>query len=124
MTTEVKKIDSNGTDQYVIIPPADIFETENEYVLKADLPGVKKESLEIVLDNNHLDIKGTVDGEYKINKNLRYSEFDLYNFHRNFKVGNDIDGNKISAAVDNGVLTLTLPKREEAKPRQINIEVG
>jgi HSP20 family protein len=123
MTTEVTKIkkDVYDQDENVIVPPVDIYENENEYVIKADIPGVKKENIDITIDNNELSISGRVADEEKSRENIKYSEFTLYNFFRSFNIGNDIDNNKVTANVCDGVLTLTLPKKEEVKPKKIEI---
>ena len=124
MTTEVKKIkkDAYQCEECVIVPPVDIYETENEYTLKADMPGVVKENLEITLDNNILEINGRVTEEDLNEEDLKYSEYKLYNFHREFNVGRDINANAISANLDQGVLTLIMPKKEEVKPKKIEIK--
>jgi len=123
ITTEVTKIkrDAYDQDENVIVPPVDIYENENEYVIKADMPGVKKENIDITIDNNELSISGSVADEEKSRENIKYSEFALYNFFRSFNIGNDIDSGKVTANVCDGVLTLTLPKREEVKPKKIEI---
>ena len=124
MTTEVKKIkkDAYQCEECVIVPPVDIYETENEYTLKADMPGVVKENLEITLDNNILEINGRVTEEDLNEEDLKYSEYKLYNFHREFNVGRDINANAITANLDQGVLTLIMPKKEEVKPKKIEIK--
>lgn len=124
MTTEVKKIkkDAYQCEECVIVPPVDIYETENEYTLKADMPGVVKENLEITLDNNILEINGMVTEEDLNEEDLKYSEYKLYNFHREFNVGRDINANAITANLDQGVLTLIMPKKEEVKPKKIEIK--
>lgn len=125
MTTEVQKIkkDAYDREEPVIVPPVDIYETENEYVIKADMPGVDKGNINITLDDNVLDIEGKINEDTDENKKLKYREYNLNNFSRSFRVGNDIDADKISAQMENGVLTLTLLKREEVKPKKIEIKV-
>jgi HSP20 family protein len=124
MTTEVKKIkkDAYQCEECVIVPPVDIYETDNEYILKADMPGVIKENLAITLDNNRLEINGKVVEDESEEGNLKYSEYKLYNFHREFNVGKDINGNAITAKLDHGVLTLIMPKKEEVKPKKLEIK--
>lgn len=118
MTTDVQKIKQ---DEQVIVPPVDIYESENEYVIKADMPGVRKENISITFDNNELNIDGSVDSDENSKRNLKFREFTLHNFSRSFKVGNDIDPNRISANMNNGVLTLAMAKKEELKPKKIEI---
>ncbi len=122
MTTEVNKIKTNNynCDERVIVPPVDVFETQNEYVIKADMPGVDKQDVDITLDNDVLAINGKINQNGN-ETNLKYSEYSLYNFCRNFNVGKDINGDAIKASMENGVLTLTLPKKEEVKPKKIEI---
>jgi HSP20 family protein len=125
MNTELTKIkkDAYNNEEYVLVPPVDIYETENEFVIKAEMPGVKKDGVNITLDNNELEISGKINGILPEEKNLKYSEFKLYNYHRKFNVGDTVDRNTLSAALDNGILTLTLPKKEEVKPRKIEVKV-
>ncbi len=119
MNTDVKKI--KGGEECVIVPPADIYETENEYVIKADMPGVSRENLEITLEKDNLEISGKVQ-ESGNQDNLRYAEYRLHNYSRSFVVGDGINREGISASLENGVLTLTLPKSERVKPRKIEIK--
>ncbi|MDY6969596.1 MAG: Hsp20/alpha crystallin family protein [Spirochaetota bacterium] len=123
MTTEVTKLkkDEYNCEECVIVPPVDIYETENEYILKAELPGVAKKDIDITLDNKELEIYGKVDDEFAKEDNQKYSEYKLYNYSRKFKVGDGIDNNKLTANLDNGLLTVVLPKSEGIKPKKIEI---
>jgi len=125
MTTEVRKMkhDAYNREECVIVPPVDIYENENEYVLKADMPGVEKENLEVSLNNNELTVNGTVDGTDANGVEPKYREFLLHNFHRAFQVSEAVNANAIRANLDNGVLTITLPKSEAVKPKKIQITV-
>lgn len=109
--------------RYVITPPVDIYETENEYSLRLDMPGVKKEDISITLNDGKLEIEGKPGDAYRDRTDLRYAEFELADYYRAFSVGHDVDPNGISATTDNGVLAITLRKREEAKPKKIEITV-
>lgn len=122
MSTEVKKTETVSDEKY-LIPLADIFETENEYTLKLEMPGVLKDNLEIVIDNNELKIKGITEKESSDKTEKKYSEFYLDNYFRKFTVGNDIDRNRIDANLEDGILTLILHKSEEVKPKKIEIKV-
>jgi len=124
MNTELTKIrrDQYDKEEVVIVPPVDIYETDNEYIIKAEMPGIKKDQLEITLEDNELEINGKLNGNLPDEKNLKYSEFKLYNYHRKFDVGETIDRNSLKASLENGILTLNLPKREEVKPRKIEIK--
>jgi len=120
--TKIKK-DAYNNEEYVLLPPVDIYETDNEFVIKAEMPGVKKDGVNVTLDNNELEITGKINGNLPDEKDLKYSEFNLYNYHRKFNVGDTIDRNALSAGLEDGILTLTLPKREEVKPKKIEVKV-
>jgi len=123
MITTVDKAKTNtaNTEERIQVPPIDIYETDNEYLLKAEMPGVSRDNLEITLNNNELQINGKVDVDGK-DDNLKYSEFLLYNYNRKFIVGDNINVNGITANLENGILTLVLPKSERVKPRKIEIK--
>jgi HSP20 family protein len=105
-------------------PAVDIYETEHELVVKADLPDIKSEELDIRVENNILTIRG----ERKFEKNVNESNYlrveRAYGaFSRSFSLANTVNSEAIKAEYKNGVLTLTIPKREEAKPKQIRVNV-
>jgi HSP20 family protein len=104
-------------------PSVDIYETENELVLKADLPDVEAKDIDVRVENQTL----TIAGERKFasasnEKGYHRIERSYGNFVRSFAVPSAFDTDKINAAYNNGVLTVTLTKKETAKPRQIKIE--
>jgi HSP20 family protein len=105
-------------------PAVDIFETEHNLVVKADLPDVKPEELDIRVENNILTICGERKFEKKVNENnyLRV-ERSYGSFSRSFSLSNTMNTESIQAEYKNGVLTLNIPKREEAKPKQIKVHV-
>jgi len=105
-----------------IVPFVDIIEEKERFVLKADMPGVTKDNLNVSIDNNELTIHGKVD--QTATKNQTYSEFALYDYKRSFVINKDIERKNIDASLDNGVLTLVLPKSEKSKPRKIEIRVA
>ncbi len=105
-------------------PAVDIYETENELVLKADLPEVELKDIDVRVENQTL----TISGERKFEKEGSTKGFHRIeraygNFQRSFSVPSTFDTEKISAEYRNGVLSVTLPKKEAAKPRQVKIEV-
>lgn len=110
----------NNTER-TITPLANIYETEDNYVLTAELPGVNKDNLSVSLDNQILVIEGRIES-HVMDTNPTYSEYEPANYYRSFKVGNSIDREKIHATMKNGVLTLTLHKAAEAKPRKIEVK--
>lgn len=103
-----------------LTPPVNIFESANGYVLEAEIPGVAKDGLEITLDGNELTIIGHRQDE-AVNAQLVYRETRQADYRRTFELDPAIDTTKISAKVEQGVLTLQLPKQEKVKPRKINI---
>ncbi len=106
-------------------PPVDIYETEEELVVKADLPDVDPKDLDINVENNILTIRGERKFEKKVNEdNYLRVERSYGSFARSFTLANTVNPDAIKAEYQNGVLTLTLPKREEAKPTKIKVSVG
>src|ERR1700716_1633339 len=106
-------------------PAVDIYETENELVVKADLPDVNPQNLDIRVENNILTIRGERKFESKVKEdNYLRVERAYGSFSRSFSLANSVKTDDIRADYQNGVLTLSLPKREEAKPKQIKVNVG
>lgn len=106
-------------------PAVDIFENEHELVVKADLPDIKPEDLDIRVENNLLTIRGERKFEKKVDeKNYLRVERAYGSFARSFSLANTVNSEAIKASYENGVLTLVIPKREEAKPKQIKVNVG
>jgi HSP20 family protein len=106
-------------------PAVDIYETENELIVEADLPDVNPEDLDIRVENNILTIRG----ERKFEKNVHEDNYlrierAYGSFSRSFSLASSVNSESIQADYHNGVLTLSLPKREEAKPKQIKVNVG
>lgn len=120
---EITKNDNNTREERVLVPLSDIYETADQYTLKLEMPGVTREKLEITMENDELEIRGSVAPYKPENKELMYSEFSQYDYFRRFTVGNDIDRDKVSAVFEDGVLTLVLQKHESVKPRKIAINV-
>jgi len=105
-------------------PEVDIYETENELVVKADLPDVNPEDLDIRVENNILTIRGERKFDEKANEdNYLRIERSYGSFSRSFSLANSVKSEGIKADYQNGVLTLSIPKREEAKPKQIKVNV-
>jgi len=106
-------------------PPVDIYETEHELVVKADLPEVNPQELDIRVENNILTIRGERKFDNKVNEeNYLRVERAYGSFSRSFSLANSVKSDAIKADYQNGVLTLSIPKREEAKPKQIKVNVG
>jgi HSP20 family protein len=106
-------------------PAVDIAETEHELVVKADLPGVDPKELDIRVENNVLTIRGERKFEKKVNDdNYLRVERAYGSFTRSFSLSNTVNSEAIKADYQNGVLSLSIPKREEAKPKQIKVNVA
>lgn len=106
-------------------PAVDIYETEHELVVKADVPEVDPKDLDIRVENNILTIRGERKFEKKVNEeNYLRVERAYGTFSRSFSLANTVNSEAIKADYQNGVLTLTIPKREEAKPKLIKVNVG
>ena len=106
-------------------PPVDIFETENhDLVLKAELPGMNRDDIEVTVENGTLVLKGQKKFESEVKEeHYRRIERSYGQFYRSFTLPNTVDSSNVGADYKNGVLTVKLPFREEAKPRTINVEV-
>lgn len=106
-------------------PAVDIYETAHELVVKADLPEVDPKDLDIRVENHLLTIRGERKFEKKVNEeNYLRVERSYGSFARSFTLANTVNSEAINADYQNGVLTLSIPKREEAKPKQIKVNVG
>jgi HSP20 family protein len=107
-------------------PPVDIFETESkDLVIKAELPDMTREDIEVTVENNILTLKGTkkLPADVK-EEQFRRVERSYGTFNRSFTLPNTVDSSKVTADYKHGVLTVKLPYREEARPRTINVEVA
>ena len=106
-------------------PAVDIYEKDGNIVLKAELPGVDPKDVDVRVENNVLTLRGErkVDNEVK-QENYHRVERAYGSFTRSFTLPSVVDLEKIKADYKDGVLKVTLPKREEAKPKQINIQIG
>ncbi len=106
-------------------PSVDIFETENELLLKADLPGVEMKDIEIQLENGTLALRGERKYESSSKEGGYHRiERSYGSFARYFDLPDTLDPEAVKADYKNGVLTVTLPKKEVAKPRQIKVQVN
>jgi HSP20 family protein len=106
------------------VPSVDIYETPDSLWLRADMPGVDENSLEVNVANGLLSIEGWVSVKEYENLQPVYTEYNIGNYSRRFTLSNEIDTNRITAKMINGVLELELPKAEKAKPRQITISAN
>jgi HSP20 family protein len=115
--------DSNGTTQWT--PAADIYESENELIVNLDLPGVNPKMVDIRVENNVLSIRGERQFEESQTKDSFHRVERSYGpFGRSFTLSTPVDADKIRASYKSGVLSITLPKAEAAKPKRIQIAAG
>lgn len=126
-TKEMVKVQDNSWEQALekeawIAPLVDVFETEDDYYLLTPMPGVIKENVKIKLEDNTLVIMGRIDFDQAVNRNYIIKETETGNYYRRFKLSDAIEQSKIEASLENGILTVRLPKHEYAKPRSIEIK--
>ncbi len=110
--------------EVVLRPAVDVYENKEGVTLKADLPGVSPETLDVKVDNEELVIEGSVNLDVPENMEARYAEIQSSRYRRSFSLSSDLDIDKVEAELKNGVLTLRIPKREELKPRKITVSAG
>jgi len=122
--TEVSAPSEQTTPGAVFVPAVDIFETEKEINLLADLPGVKTEDLKIDLRDNVLTLSGDVAAFEGPNENDIFIEYEVGKFYRQFTVSEEIDQAKIEAQMKDGVMRLILPKAEKTVPRKITVKAA
>ena len=114
----------NGRGNGTFSPPVDIIQDENQMVLKAELPGVKNEDIEVSVHDDRLTLKGAKRSEIENNEEpYQYVERRYGEFARTFQLPATVDADKIRAQFKDGVLTVTLPVAEQAKPKRIEIKV-
>ena len=111
-------------DISTVHPVVNVEETENEYLISAELPGMEKKDINISIEDNVLSISGEKKSEIKSeDKNYHRFERSYGKFYRSFELPHSVDRENIDASYINGVLNVSLPKAEEAKPKQIEVKV-
>ena len=106
------------------VPDVNIYEFDDSLKLWADMPGVKQKELNVTLKDGLLTIVGQVATDMYAGRRPVYTEYNVGNYYREFALNEDIDESKIKATLRNGVLELELPKKEKAKPRQIEVRAA
>jgi HSP20 family protein len=121
-----RRFDDDVTARGAWVPPVDIYENDqHELVLKAELPDLKREDLDIRVENNALTLSGQKKAEEEVNDDHYHRIERTYgHFSRTFTLPNTVDTGKIVAEYKNGVLTVKLPKREDARPKQIQVQIN
>jgi HSP20 family molecular chaperone IbpA len=103
------------------VPYADIYETDEALSVVMEMPGVEKKDLDVALENGVLRVDGRIDFTKYESMEPVYTEYNVGHYTRSFTLSNKVDQDRISAQLDDGVLTLTLPKAKEVQPRRIAI---
>jgi HSP20 family protein len=102
-----------------------IVENEDNYTLTAEVPGMKEKDIDLEIKDGRMTLKGQVEeSQEKEQDHYRMKEFSRRSFERSFTIGDGIDQDNVSAKLDNGVLTVVLPKKEEAKPKTVKVAIG
>ena len=115
---------TDAQPQGTLFPPVDIVENENGIRLVADLPGVSKDRLGVRVDGESLTIEGSASVSVADGFELVHQEVRHPAYRRSFTLSRELDASKIEASLKDGVLTLHIPKAEEARPRRIDVKVG
>ncbi len=110
------------TNEGSYAPLVDIYETNDEFVLTADMPGVRKEDVNLKIEEGSMLIFGKIDYQEVLNRKFILKEKETGHFFRKFKISETIDESKVSAKFENGQLMVVLPKHDRVKPRTISIK--
>ncbi len=107
-----------------LLPPADVVEDSGGITLRADMPGVTKETLSLEVDAHTLTIEGEISLQNPEGMDSTHAEVSVPRFRRVFTLSNELDTGKLQAELKQGVLTLRIQKAEHAKPRRISVRAG
>ena len=121
---EVEKKTETTTPARVFVPVTDIFETPEALTVVLEMPGVDRNSVEASVENDVLTIEGRIDfTKYEAMQPV-YTEYNVGHYARSFEISDRIDQSKINAEIKDGVITIVLPKGEQAKPRKIQVNLS
>ena len=109
-------------EQHLLIPAVDVIETPDTYVLHLDIPGAAKDTISVKLEGGALQVRAAITGAGRAGENVLYSEMRGTGYEREFSLGNGIDRERVDAAYENGVLTVTLHKSDALRAREIRIQ--
>ena len=118
---ELEKKEEATFPARTFLPTTDIFETEQSLTVVLEMPGVDKSKVDVNVENGVLTLQGRIDFAKYEGMQPVYTEYNIGHYRRSFTLSNKIDQGRITAEMKDGVLTLVLPKAEEAKPRQISV---
>jgi HSP20 family molecular chaperone IbpA len=119
---ELEKKEETTVPARVFVPTADIYETENVLTVVLEMPGVDKGSVDVRVEDDILKVEGRLDFSKYQGLQPVYTEYNIGHYARTFSLSNKIDQSKIGAERKDGVLSLVLPKVQEAKPRTIQVK--
>jgi len=118
---ELEKTEETTIPARVFLPTADIYETQDALTVILEMPGVEKSNVDVRVEDGILEVEGRLDLSKYQGLQALYTEYNIGHYSRSFQLSSRIDQNKIGAELKDGVLSLTLPKVEEAKPRSIEV---
>jgi HSP20 family protein len=118
---EVEKAQEPTMPTRAFLPTTDIFETEDALTLVLEMPGVDRGNIDVSVENGVLTVEGKINFDKYEGLQPAYSEYNIGPYRRSFRISSRIDQDKIKAEIRDGVITLVLPKAEEAKPRRIEV---
>jgi HSP20 family molecular chaperone IbpA len=119
---ELEKKDETTIPARIFVPTTDIYETDNSLTVVMEMPGVDKKDVELRLEDDVLKVDGRLDFAKYQGLQPVYTEYNIGHYSRSFSLSSKIDQSKISAEMNDGVLSLVLPKVEETKPRTIQVK--
>jgi HSP20 family protein len=123
-TREVSRPATPARTEAALLPPVDVIEDAEGITLYADLPGVPKDALDLQIDSDTITIEGQVSLNVPEGVEVTHAEVSLPRFRRVFTLSKELDGGKVAAEFQNGVLKLRIPKAEHAQPRKVQINVA
>ena len=118
---ELQRKEEGTTPARIFLPTTDIYETDQALMVVMEMPGVEKANVGINLEDGVLTVEGRIDFSKYQDLQPVYTEYNIGNYRRSFSLPETVDQEKIRAEMSDGVLTLTLPKAEKAKPRKIEV---
>jgi len=120
----VKRADEQQHPQWSYTPRVDIYEDEQAFHVEAEMPGVGENDVDVTVEQNQLHLLGRRAAEEHDDYRRGYTEYEVGNYERTFTVPPDVDPDKIQAVMKHGVLHVTLPKREAARPTRVKVQAG
>jgi HSP20 family protein len=123
-TREGSEMQPRSEQEVFLRPAVDIYEDGHEITLRADMPGVSRDRLQVQVDGNNLAIEGQAAINMPEDMEALHADVRATRFRRSFALSNELDAGNINAEMKDGVLTLHLPKRAELQPRKIEVSVG